>query len=79
MRHLAERMLHALGHELRARREQQGLSQQELADKAGLHRNFVGLLERGQRNVTVLVLQDLAAALRMSLSELVTGAERRLR
>lgn len=56
MRHLAERMLHALGHELRARREQQGLSQQELADKAGLHRNFVGLLERGQRNVTVLVL-----------------------
>lgn len=76
---MAKGILRALGEELRARRVERGISQEELAARAGLHRNYVGLLERGQRNVTVLVLQDLAGALKMSLSELVVQAERRSR
>ncbi len=77
--HVAKGILRALGEELRARRVERGISQEELADRAGLHRNYVGLLERGQRNVTVLVLQDLAGALKVSLSELIVQAERRSR
>lgn len=76
---MAKGILRALGEELRARREEKGISQEALADRAGLHRNFVGLLERGQRNVTVLVLQALAGALKVSLTELITQAERRAR
>lgn len=76
---VAKGILRALGEELRARRVERGISQEELAARAGLHRNFVGLLERGQRNVTVLVLQDLAGALKVSLSELVVQAKRRSR
>ncbi len=76
---MAKGILRALGEELRARRVERGISQEELAGRAGLHRNYVGLLERGQRNVTLLVLQDLAGALKVSLSELVVQAERRSR
>lgn len=76
---MAKGILRALGEELRARREEKGISQEALAERAGLHRNFIGLLERGQRNVTLLVLQALAGALKVSLTELITQAERRSR
>lgn len=76
---MAKGILRALGEELRERREEKGISQEALAERAGLHRNFVGLLERGQRNVTVLVLQALAGALKVSLTDLITQAERRSR
>ena len=48
-----------LGDNLRKVREQRGLSQEELADKAGVHRTYVGGVERGEYNVTVLTLRKL--------------------
>ena len=71
--------LKALGDELRARREGRGLSQEKLADLAGLHRNFIGLIERGQRNPTYLTLTAISSKLGLSLSDLVAAAERRAR
>ena len=68
--------LHALGRallELRARRD---LSQEELGAESGLHRNYVGSLERGEINPTFRVLLKLAAGLRLPLSELVAVYER---
>ena len=41
---------------LRERRTERGLTQEDLAHQAGVHRNVVGLIERGQYNPTVLVL-----------------------
>lgn len=76
---MARNILRALGEELRERRTQRGLSQEALAEKADVHRNFVGLLERGQRNVTLLTLGAIADALRLPVSELVARAEQRMR
>jgi transcriptional regulator with XRE-family HTH domain len=53
----------ALGRGLRACRVASGLSQEELAARAGLHRNYVGLLQRGERNPSAKALIQLARAL----------------
>jgi transcriptional regulator with XRE-family HTH domain len=60
---------------LRRRREAAGLSQEALAAQANLHRNYVGLLERGQRMPSILVVQQLAAALDTTMSELLAEVE----
>jgi transcriptional regulator with XRE-family HTH domain len=73
----AKGILRALGDELRSARQARDLSQEALAHAAGLHRNFVGLIERGQRNVTLLTLESLAAALGLSMTELIGKAEKR--
>ena len=63
---------------LRRERETQGLSQEALAHRAGVHRTYVGLIERGLRKPTIEVGYALARALGTSLSELVKEAERRI-
>lgn len=60
----------AAGREIRRHREAAGLSQEQLAERAGLHRNYIGLMERGQRNAALTTLLSIAAALDLSLSEL---------
>lgn len=52
-----------VGAAIRAQRERAGLSQEELATRAGIHRTYVGGIERGERNVAVLNLRRLAVAL----------------
>ena len=47
-----------------------GLSQQELAERAGLHRNCIGGVERGERNIGLLNVERLTAALNLRLSDL---------
>lgn len=59
------------GKRLRALREERGWSQEEFADRAGLHRTYVSAVERGVRNPTLSVLQRLAKALGVPISELV--------
>jgi transcriptional regulator with XRE-family HTH domain len=61
---------------LRRRREGCGLSQEALAAAAGLHRNYVGLLERGLRMLSILVALQLATALGTTLSRLLAAVER---
>ncbi len=63
------------GRVLRRRRESSGLSQEALAERAGLHRNSVGLMERGQRTPTLIVLEQLAGALGCSMAELIGAVE----
>ncbi len=60
---------------LRRLREAAGVSQESLAATANLHRNYVGLLERGQRMPSLLVVQQLADALDMTMAELVRQVE----
>jgi transcriptional regulator with XRE-family HTH domain len=68
--HLQAR-LHAFGEAVRLRRKAEGLSQEQLADKAGLHRTYIGSVERGERNVSLGNLYALADALRTSPDQLL--------
>ena len=67
-------MLRTLGERVREAREARGLSQEALADAAGLDRTYVSGIERGLRNVTVLRLADIAKALGAKVSSLVPDA-----
>lgn len=60
---------------LRAAREAQGLSQETLADLARLHRTYVGSVERGERNISIDNMQRLAAALRVSIRDLLKDVD----
>lgn len=51
------------------------LSQEELAKRAGLHRTYIGSVERGERNITLLNAKAIATALGISLSLLIKDAE----
>ena len=56
---------------LRRFRRELGLSQEEFAFKAGLHRTYVSGVERGVRNPTILVLEEIAIALGVPSSRLL--------
>lgn len=61
-----------LGARVQRLRQDRGWSQEEFADRAGLHRTYVSGVERGVRNPTVTVLAKLALGLGVSMPDLVT-------
>ena len=60
-----------LGEKIRACRKQAGFTQEKLAEKADLHHNFVGEVERGNLDISVGSLRKLAAALGIRVRDLV--------
>ncbi len=63
----------AFGRRLRALRTERGLSQEALADLAGIHRTYVGSVERGERNIALDNIHALADALGVAAGELLTA------
>jgi transcriptional regulator with XRE-family HTH domain len=59
------------GHQLRKLREDRNLTQEELADKAGMHFTYIGQIERGLRNPSLVNLYRLAKALKVSAEKLL--------
>lgn len=62
-----------LGNRVRARRRELGMSQEGLGEASGLHRTYVGHLERGEVNPSLLNILKVSAALDIDASELVSG------
>ena len=67
---------HLFGQRVRELRARQGLTQKELAHRAGMHPAYIGGVERGERNVTLDVVERLARALAVSAAELMLDGSR---
>lgn len=63
------------GARLRAIRTKAGLSQEALGMDADLHRTFVSMVERGERNVTIATVEKLARALKCRMADLMPDAD----
>ena len=63
-------LLVAFGEIIRDIRKEKELSQEELADKAGLHRTYIGMIERGEKNITLENINKLSKALQTPMHEL---------
>ena len=62
-------ILKKFGTKVRDLRKQRNLSQEELADKAGLHRTYIGMIERAEKNITLINIEKIANALEVSIKD----------
>ena len=51
-------------------RKKLGLSQEELANRAGVHRTYIGMIERAEKNITLKNIEKIAKALNVSIGDL---------
>lgn len=63
-------ILHYFGQKVRTERLKQGISQEELASRAGVHRTYIGMIERAEKNITLMNIEKIAQALGVAISEL---------
>jgi len=68
---IKKKILVEFGDKVRELRKEKELSQEELADKAGLHRTYIGMIERGEKNITLTNIEKIAKALAISIKELM--------
>jgi transcriptional regulator with XRE-family HTH domain len=66
------KILVAFGDRVRELRKEKGLSQEELSFKADLHRTYIGMIERAEKNITLTNIEKIANALDVQPSELLT-------
>ena len=64
-------ILISFGERVREIRKEKGLSQEELAHKADLHRTYIGMIERAEKNITLLNIEKIANALEVNINELM--------
>jgi len=62
-------ILNKFGERIRELRKLKGFSQEELADRAYLHRTYIGMIERAEKNITLINIQKIADALGVELKE----------
>lgn len=65
-------ILEAFGQNVRKFRVEQGLSQEQLADRAGLHRTYIGMIERAEKNITLCNIEKIANALSVTIVALLS-------
>lgn len=64
-------ILKKFGERVRELRKQRDISQEELAHRADLHRTYIGMIERAEKNVTLLNIEKIANALEVKVSEML--------
>lgn len=63
-------ILVVFGKKVQSLRKDKGLSQEKLAFKAGLHRTYIGMIERAEKNITLINIDKIATALKVNIKEL---------
>lgn len=71
---MSDELLKAIGAKVRSIREARGVSQEGFARNVGMDRSYMGKIERGTQNISVVTAAKIAAALGVSLAELFDGA-----
>lgn len=72
---MRQNILLSFGKAVRKYRQAKGYSQEALAGLCDLHRTYIGSVERGERNITLLNMARIASALEVTLQELIREAE----
>ncbi len=68
---MSKSILKKFGKRVKKERLKQNLSQEELAEKAGVHRTYIGMIERAEKNITLQNIEKIAKALHISLDKLM--------
>lgn len=66
-----ENILLLFGHNVQKYRKAKGLSQEKLAEIAGVHRTYIGMIERAEKNITLCNMEKIAKSLNVSISQLL--------
>jgi len=64
-------ILEKFGEKIKEYRKLKGLSQEQLAEKANLHRTYIGMIERAEKNITLLNIEKIANALDLKITDLI--------
>lgn len=67
---MKEQILIYFGERVRKERLKQNLSQEKLAEIAGLHRTYIGMIERGEKNITLANIEKIAKSLNVTIADL---------
>ena len=70
---MKKKILIKFGNRVREERVRQALSQEQLAVKAGVHRTYIGMVERAEKNITLLNIEKIAKALDTKITNLFGG------
>jgi len=65
-----ETVLIAFGRKVQALRKERNLSQEQLADMAGVHRTYIGMIERAEKNITLCNIERIAKALEVDIKDM---------
>jgi transcriptional regulator with XRE-family HTH domain len=68
---MEEDILIQFGKRVKELRSEKKLTQEQFAQKTGLHKNYIGMVERGERNPSLINIQVIAKGLEISISELL--------
>ncbi len=72
---LTQSVLRKFGNVIRQERERQGLSQEKLAELADVHRTYIGMIERAEKNITLVNIEKFSKGLRKPMSYLIKKVE----
>ncbi len=67
---MKDRILLKFGKNVKMLREKSKLTQEQLAFRSGLHRTYIGMIERGERNITLINIEKLSKGLNVKIEEL---------
>ena len=70
---MKSKILQWFGKRVREERLKHGYSQEQLANKAGLHRTYIGMIERAEKNITLENIYKISTALEIDVSDLFSG------